>query len=243
MPFDMYDLLTCLPIAMIWFDPLYFLFALPGLILAGWAQMRLSSTYATASRMPAPLSGAAAARHILDSAGLQNVGVEMIGGHLSDHYDPRDRVLRLSPPVYQGKSLAAVGIAAHEAGHALQHAHNYAPLAIRNMAVPAASFGSNFAVILIIVGAVVSFLQPLVLIGIGLFMCFVFFQVVNLPVEYNASSRAKAQIMQLGFVSPQDMTYVNKVLGAAALTYVAATLTAILQLLYLIMRFAGGSNR
>ena len=185
------------------------------------------------------MSGAAAARYVLDSAGLQNIDVEMTPGHLSDHYDPRQKVLRLSHEVYQSRSLAAVGIAAHEAGHAIQDARNYAPLVVRNLAVPAAGFGSNIGLLLAFFGVVFS-LQPLLLAGIILFSFVVFFQVVNLPVEFNASSRAKEQLATLGIVSAGDMTYVRKVLNAAALTYVAATLQAILTLLYYVMRY---SNR
>lgn len=224
------------------FDPLYFLMAAPALLLALWAQFRISSTYAKAQRVAAPLSGAAAARHILDSAGLNDVDIEMIGGHLSDHYDPRHKVLRLSQEVYQSRSLAAVGIAAHEAGHAIQDARRYAPLVVRNAAVPVAGFGSNFAMILVILGAVVSSLNFLITVGIALFAGVVFFQLVNLPVEFNASNRAKQQLVALGIVPQQEMYYVNKVLNAAAMTYVAATLQAILTLLYLIIRFTGGSR-
>jgi len=224
------------------FDPVYFIFIAPALILAFYAQMRLRSTYATASQMPAPLTGAAAARHVLDTAGLNQVGIEQIGGHLSDHYDPRDKVLRLSPEVYGGRSLAAVGIAAHEAGHAIQDATNYAPLVVRNAAVPIAGFGSSASIWMLIAGFILQF-QPLILLGIGLFACVVAFQLVNLPVEFNASSRAKEQLLSLGIITADDRVYVNKVLNAAALTYVAATLQAVLTLLYYIMRFAGGSNR
>ncbi|MBU4398034.1 MAG: zinc metallopeptidase, partial [Planctomycetes bacterium] len=151
-------------------------------------------------------------------------------------YDPRAKVLRLSPEVYQNRTLASVGIAAHEAGHAIQHAHGYAPLVVRNAAVPLAGFGSNAGFILLIIGAIMN-LPPLILLGIGLFAVVVVFQVVNLPVEFNASSRAKAQLVGLGIVNDQELTYVNKVLNAAALTYVAATLQAILTLLYYVTRF------
>ena len=221
------------------FDPMYFLFIAPAVLLGLWAQWKVKSAYAAAQRMAAPLSGAAAARHILDSAGLQNIDVEAIPGHLSDHYDPRHKVLRLSNEVYQSRTLAAVGIAAHEAGHAIQDARAYAPLVIRNAAVPAAGFGSNVSILLIILGAVFSF-QPLILVGIGLFGCVVFFQLVNLPVEFNASSRAKAQLVTLGIVNQQELVYVDRVLGAAAWTYVAATLQAVMTLLYYIMIFTGG---
>jgi Zn-dependent membrane protease YugP len=224
-------------------DPLYLIIISPALLLAFLAQAMVRSTYAKAQRMPAPLSGAAAARHVLNSAGLQDVEIEPIPGQLSDHYDPRHKVLRLSHEVYQSRSLAAVGIAAHEAGHAIQDARNYAPLVIRNAAVPVAGFGSNFAFILVIVGAIfatkIPALSILVPIGIALFGAVVFFQLVNLPVEFNASSRAKQELVALGIVDRGGMKYVNKVLNAAAMTYVAATLQAILTLLYLILRFSG----
>ncbi len=212
------------------------IFIAPAMLLGFVAQMMIRSAYSRAQQVAAPLSGAAAARHILDSAGLNNVDIEMIPGHLSDHYDPRQKVLRLSQEVYQSRSLAAVGIAAHEAGHAIQDARNYAPLVVRNMAVPAAGFGSNIGLTLAFFGLVFSF-QPLLLAGIVLFSFVVFFQVVNLPVEFNASSRAKVQLATLGIVGPGEMTYVNKVLNAAALTYVAATLQAILTLLYYILAY------
>lgn len=221
------------------FDPLYFLFIAPAVLLGIWAQLRIKSTYAAAQRMPAPLSGAAAARHILDSAGMQNVEIELVPGRLSDHYDPRHKVLRLSQEVYQSRTLAAVGIAAHEAGHAIQDARAYAPLVVRNLAVPMAGFGSNASFILIMLGFFFQAFSFLVPIGIGLFGCFVFFQIVNLPVEFNASTRAKAQLVDLGMVSSEELVYVNRVLSAAAWTYVAATLQAILTLLYYIIRFTG----
>jgi Zn-dependent membrane protease YugP len=224
------------------FDPVYFLVIGPAFLLGLWAQMRIRSTYAAAQRIAAPLSGAAAARHILDSAGLRQVDIEQVPGHLSDHYDPRHKVLRLSPEVYQSRSLAAVGIAAHEAGHAIQDAHAYAPLVVRNAAVPAAGFGSNAGILLVILGAILGMNSLLIWLGIGLFSCVVVFQLVNLPVEFNASARAKAQLVGLGVVNQQELGYVSKVLNAAALTYVAATLQAILTLLYLIVRFTGGSR-
>ncbi len=220
------------------FDPWYFLYLAPAFILAMWAQYKVKAAYARAQRVAAPLSGAAAARHVLDSAGLQNVDIEVIPGHLTDHYDPRHKVLNLSQEVYQSRSLAAVGIAAHEAGHAIQDAHAYAPLVVRNAAVPLAGFGSNFSFILLILGWI--FTAPMLIwAGIAFFGAVVFFQIVNLPVEFNASARAKKQLVGLGIVSPQEMPYVNSVLNAAALTYVAATLQAVLTLLYYILRFTG----
>jgi Zn-dependent membrane protease YugP len=218
----------------------YLIYVSPAILLMLWAQYRVKSTYREAQQQPAPISGAGAARHILDSAGLQNVPVEQVPGHLSDHYDPRQKVLRLSSEVYQSRTLAAVGIAAHEAGHALQDAKGYVPLVIRNAAVPAAGIGSSFGMILIFAG--VFFSQTLLWIGITLFSCVVVFQIVNLPVEFNASTRAKEQLATLGIVSDDAMPYVRRVLNAAALTYVAATLQSVLTLLYYVMRFTGGSR-
>jgi len=214
----------------------YLLLAAPAFLLGLWAQLRVKTAYAAAQRVAAPLSGAAAARRILESAGVQQVRIEQTPGRLSDHYDPRHKVLRLSREVYQSRSLAAVGIAAHEAGHAIQDARAYAPLMIRNAAVPAAGFGSNAGFILIILGAVLNFL-PLLLLGIFLFGCVVFFQIVNLPVEFNASARAKAQLVSTGIVGRQELGPVEQVLNAAAWTYVAATLQAVMTLLYYVMIF------
>lgn len=229
------------------FDPMYFIFIGPAFLLGMFAQWRVKSTFAKAHQQPAQLSGAAAARHILDEAGLQSIGVEQIGGRLSDHYDPRGKVLRLSSDVYNGRTLAAVGIAAHEAGHALQDAKKYVPLVVRNAAVPAANLGSKAAMGMLIGGMVLSnmgtaFGSTLFLLGIVAFSLTVFFQVVNLPVEFNASSRAKALLVERGIVPHDQMYHVNKVLNAAALTYVAATLQAVLTLLYYVMRYAGSRD-
>jgi len=226
---------------MLYFDINYLLFVGPAFLLALWAQYRVKSTYHEAQRMPAPLSGAAAARHILDSAGLRDVQIEQVGGFLTDHYDPRGRILRLSPENYQSRSLAAVGIAAHEAGHALQDAHQYAPLVIRNAAVPMANIGSNIGVIMFIIGMAMASTagQMVAWGGVAMFSLVVFFQVVNLPVEFNASSRAKAQLVQLGIIDQQGLVEVNRVLNAAALTYVAGTLQAIMTLLYFVTRLSG----
>ena len=220
-------------------DPYYLLFLAPAFLLAMWAQMRVHSAYARAQGQAASLSGAAAARHVLDSAGLSNVEIQQIPGELTDHYDPRDKVLRLSQAVYQSRSLAAVGIAAHEAGHAIQDARHYAPLAIRNAAVPVANFGGQFSFVLFFIGMLVSWLWFLMPAGIVLFAAVVFFQLINLPVEFDASNRAKAQLVALGIADNEQMVYVNGVLNAAAWTYVAATLQVFLTLLYLITRAAG----
>jgi Zn-dependent membrane protease YugP len=223
------------------FDPMYFLFALPAMALALWAQARVSSTYAQAQQVPTRMSGAEAARMVLDTAGLQDVGIEEVSGHLSDHYDPSAKVLRLSTDVFRSRSAAGVGIAAHEAGHALQDAQRYAPLVIRNMAVPVANIGSQAGIWLCVAGAIFQF-GPLVLIGIGLYSAVVAFQLVNLPVEFDASRRARAQLVSGGLITPQEEAEVGRVLNAAALTYVAATLTAVLTLMYFLFR-AGALSR
>jgi len=220
---------------------MYFVYVGPFFLLGLYAQYKVKSTYAKAAREPARLSGAATARHLLDEAGLSQIGIEEVPGHLSDHYDPRSKVLRLSREIYHGRTLAAAGIAAHEAGHAIQDAKNYAPLMIRNAAVPAASFGSNAGMMLLFFGAIMG--QPLVLwLGIALFAAVVFFQMVNLPVEFDASARAKRLLVERGIVPAHEMGTINKVLNAAALTYVAATLQAIMTLLYYVMRAQGGSR-
>jgi Zn-dependent membrane protease YugP len=224
----------------------YLMWMAPALLLALWAQWKVRGTYAQASEVPARLSGAAAARHILDSAGLQNVTIEPIRGQLTDHYDPRDKVLRLSEGVYGSHSAAAVGIAAHEAGHALQDAHRYAPLLVRNIAVPAANFGGSIGMLLLMVGVGMMYQgvaagTPLIWAGIIGFACVAAFQLINLPVEFDASNRAKQLLVSHGIVGHQEMVYVNNVLNAAAWTYVAATLQSVLTVLYYVMQFT--SNR
>ncbi len=227
------------------FDPLFFLFIAPAVLLAFAAQAMVKSAYAKMSRVPASMTGAQAARRILDANGLQNVRVEPIGGELSDHYDPRAKTLRLSQGVYGVNSMSAVGIAAHEAGHALQDAKRYAPLVVRNLAVPAANFGSSISTLLLMAGlgiliATGSALGSWIfLAGIVSFGMVVFFQLVNLPVEFDASARAKKMLGDLGIVRHIDMPHVSKVLNAAALTYVAATLQAVLTLAYYIFRYVG----
>lgn len=228
---------------MLMFDPLYFVIIAPALLLAGLAQLMVHSAYSQMSRVRASMSGYEAARRILDAGGLQDIEIEQVHGHLSDHYDPGAKVLRLSQEVYSGSSMASVGIAAHEAGHALQDARHYAPLVIRNLAVPAANFGSSIGTILLMIGMAMVFSAAqglgtwIFLAGIVAFGMTVLFQVVNLPVEFDASSRAKTELINLGIVSGADLHYVSKVLNAAALTYVAATLQAVLTLAYYIFRY------
>ncbi len=217
------------------FDPMYFLFIAPAFLLGLYAQWKVKSSFAAMSKVPARMSGFEAARRMLDSDGLQSVAIEQVPGHLSDHYDPRAKVLRLSPEVYNGRSMASLGVACHEAGHAFQDAKGYAPLKIRNAAVPAAGFGSS-AGMLMLIGGFIAGWEPLIWFGIAAFSAVVFFQVINLPVEFDASARARHQLVASGMIADREEQYVAKVLNAAALTYVAATLQAILTLAYYIWR-------
>ena len=223
------------------FDPMYFVAIAPAMLLAMWAQWRVRASFAAASQEPAPLTGAAAARYILDSAGATDVEIEAVPGTLTDHYDPQKKVLRLSSDVFDKRSLAAVGIAAHEAGHALQDAQGYSLMAVRNAAVGVANVGSSIGLFVFIVGLAMA-LKPVAWLGLALFGAVVFFQLVNLPVEFDASNRAKAQLVSLGIVPAAEMPAVNGVLNAAAWTYVAATLESVLTLLYYASHMSGGSE-
>lgn len=220
------------------FDPTYILFILlPGMLIAGWATWRVKSAYAKASKVPGSrgLTGADAAQRLLQAEGIYDVEIETTPGSMSDHYDPRHRVLRLSHDVYHGRSLAALGIAAHEAGHAMQQAHAYAPLALRNALVPTAAFGSNAAYIIMLIGFIMQ-ITPFIYLGVALFAAILLFQLVNLPVEFNASSRARQGLLAHGIVTHIEDGTVARVLNAAAMTYVAATIVAALQLLYWLVR-------
>jgi uncharacterized protein len=223
---------------MFYFDPLYFIIVGPTMLLALWAQMKVKSAYGKWSRYAASsgMTGAQAAQHMLQNAGIRDVQVEQVQGFLSDHYDSRTKRLRLSPDVYSGQSVAAMGIACHEAGHALQHASGYAPLALRNTIVPAAQIGSWLAWPMIFLGMLLQ-MQNLALLGVVAFTLLVVFQLVTLPVEFDASSRAKRQLRTLGVIhSDQESKGVAAVLDAAAMTYVAATIGALAQLLYFALR-------
>ena len=233
------------------FNPMYFAFILPGVLLAGWAQWKVMSAYRLASQIPSLLgfTGAQAAEHMLRSAGVEGLLIEPIGGELSDHYDPAGKVLRLSEGVYGSHSLAAVGIAAHEAGHALQDAQHYPLLVLRGALVPMASLGSNLSWVVIMVGMLMLAAVPVLgktvlLAGIALFSLTVLFQLVNLPVEFDASRRARLALVEHGIVSPDEDLEVKKVLDAAALTYLAGTLTGILTLFYYLWSsgFLGGRD-
>lgn len=219
-------------------DPLYWIIIGPAMLLALLAQALVKGAYAKYSKRPLVknYSGAQAAAYILQSNGLSDVKIEMTRGWLSDHYDPRSRTLRLSPGVFQGRSVSAAGIAAHEAGHAMQHASKYAPMALRHAIVPLAGLGSWLAWPMIFIGFLFNSLN-LVQAGIILFGALVVFQLITLPVEFNASSRAKRALVQSGILTTaEEEKGVRSVLNAAAMTYVAATAVAILQLLYFLLR-------
>lgn len=215
------------------FDPVWFLYMLPGLILAALAAFQTQRTFNRYARVGSARgwTGARAARALLDAHGVHGVDITLSRGWLSDHYDPSARALRLSPQVYHSPSLAAIGVACHEAGHALQHADGFFPLAIRSALVPVTQLGSNLSFPIIIAGL---FLRApfLVNLGILLFAAVVFFTLVTLPVEWNASARAKRLMVEAGIVTPYEARDAAAVLNAAFLTYVASTVTAILQLLY-----------
>lgn len=232
-----------------WFSPEYMILTVFLMLIMGLASKNVQATFTRYSKVPirSRMTGAQAARYILDANGLKNVAIERVAGNLTDHYDPRDKVLRLSQPVYDSPSISAVGVAAHEAGHALQDKSGYFALQLRQGLIPLANFGSNFGMLLIFIGAIgMAILGPLgimaALAGLFLYALGVLATIVTLPVEFNASSRALAQISQYGIVSSDEHASAKKVLNAAALTYVAAALGAILTLLYYAMIIFGGNR-
>ncbi len=218
-----------------YFDPTMILL-IPSIVFAMYAQARVRSTFTKYLRIGSKngYTGYQVARHILDNNGMRDVPVDIARGQLTDHYDPRRRVVSLSNEVYNGRSLASISVAAHETGHAIQHANGYVPLSFRNAIFPIASFGSNAAWIFIIIGLIMS-MPSLLDLGILLFSAAVLFQVVTLPVEFNASSRALRLLDEGGFIVSDEYSHSKKVLNAAALTYVAAMATAISQLLRLLL--------
>lgn len=236
-----------------YFDPLYMMIMLVTLAFSGWATMRVKSAFRTYSehRSASGYTGAQVAAMILQNHGVTDVGIEPVSkagfmggdGMLTDHYDPRSKTVRLSPGVYDSSSVAAQAIAAHEVGHALQHNQGYAPLGWRNSLAPLASIGSNFSYFLIFLGFMLSAMN-MVKFGILLFSAAVIFQLITLPVEFDASARAKKLLVDYGMIAPPDRAGVSAVLNAAAWTYVAAAAAAVLNLLYLLLR-AGllGGNR
>ncbi len=226
------------------FDPMYFVFMIPGLLFMLWAQSKVKGNYAKYSKVrnDQGLTGAQTARHVLDSAGLTNVPIESVPGDLTDHYDPRKRVLRLSQGVYGVPSVAAMGIAAHEAGHAIQHAKAYAPLQVRTAIVPAVGIGSNFGFIVLFAGILLNNPQ-IAWVGVALFALATVFALVTLPVEFDASRRAKQALASAGLVTVQEGQGVAKVLDAAAWTYIAGFAASLLTLLYYVSLVTGMRGR
>jgi Zn-dependent membrane protease YugP len=215
----------------------YWWFVIPGILLGLYAQFKLSSTYSRYLRVPtrSGITGAEAARTILDRAGLDNVPVNEIPGHLTDHYDPTKKALFLSSENYQGNSVAAVGVAAHETGHALQHKAAYAPLQLRMAVVPITQIATVAWQAILLLGLFLGMFGRFLGIAILIFVVLTFFQLITLPVEYDASRRAKARLVELGLVRGDESKAVSKVLNAAALTYVAALVASVMQLLQLLM--------
>jgi Zn-dependent membrane protease YugP len=223
---------------MFFFDQLYLLLTLPAIAFSIWAQVRVKSAFKRYSRvgLRSGMSGAEAARAIIAASGLADVSVERHGGFLSDHYDPRSKTLRLSPDVYDGRSVASVAVAAHEAGHSLQDAASYGPLVLRSQLVPLTQIGAQLWFWPFMAGLFFQ-VTSLMWLGVIFFAAVVLFQLVTLPTEYDASNRAKAVLATTGIVTTaEEAQGVEKVLGAAALTYVAALVASLLQLLYLILR-------
>ena len=215
----------------------YYWVVLPAIILAAVAQAMVSSNFNKYSKVKnvRNITGAQAAMRILDNCGLSNVRIERTNGNLTDHYDPRENVIRLSDSVFDSSSVAAVGVAAHEAGHAIQYGKGYFPIKVRNAILPVAQFSSTAAIWIILLGFVFSSVWFLVPLGIILFSATVLFQLITLPVEFNASARALSIIGSMDILSPEENIGAKKVLRAAALTYLAAALSAVLQLLRLVL--------
>jgi len=222
------------------FDIYYFIFIVPALLFSLLAQYKVNSTYTKYSKIGSArkLTGSQAARLILDMNGLGHVAIERVSGSLTDHFDPKTNVVRLSDSVYNNYSIAAVGVAAHECGHAVQYAQGYSPMKLRSAIIPITNFGSTISIPLILIGFLLT-LDSLVVIGIMLFSTVAIFQLVTLPVEFNASNRAMAVLEERGMLSAEELKGTKKVLSAAAMTYVAALVTSLAQLLRLIMVFGG----
>ena len=220
-----------------WFDPMYFVFLAPGLALSLYATWKTKSTFSKYSKIGSQkrMTGAQAAALMLQRNGIDDVKIEHTNGWLSDHYDPRKKVLRLSNDVYSSHSLSAIGVACHEAGHAMQDANGYAMLNLRSALVPVTNFSSIFSYIVMIGGFLLQF-RGLILVGVCLFSVGVVFTLVTLPVEWDASRRAKIAIDEVGMLSPEESRHASKVLNAAFLTYLAAAITSLLTLLYYLFR-------
>ncbi len=227
-----------------YYDAIYWILLIPVLILSFYAQIKVSSTFKRYSSQPnrRQITGSQAAYEVLRANGVSNVQIRPCRGSLTDHYDPRDNTIYLSEPVYNAGTIAAVGVAAHEAGHAVQYAMGYGPIRIRTSIIPATQFGSKFAFIALMLGLVL-YSQPLFAVGIVLFSLTTLFQLVTLPVEFNASARALSTINNAYLLDDEERKGAKKVLTAAALTYVAALLMSLVQLLRYLLIFAGRNNR
>ena len=227
-----------------YYDYTYWMMLLPVLLITIYAQAKVSSSFNKYSRITNRryLTGAQAAEAVLRQNGVYDVRIERVAGNLTDHYDPRTNVIRLSQSVYDSPTIAAVGVAAHEAGHAVQYAVGYGPIRLRSALIPVTQIGSQFGIVLLILGIVMSF-EPMFLAGIVLFGATTVFQLVTLPVEYNASHRAIDTIESAHLLDDEEVLGAKKVLSAAALTYVAALLTSVVQLLRFILLFAGRNDR
>jgi Zn-dependent membrane protease YugP len=233
-----------------YFDPMYFLFLAPALVFSLWASASVKRNFNKYSRVPAAsgLTGAEAARRLLERAGLDNVTIERSKfGQLSDHYNPVSKTLNLSDAVYGSRSIAAIGVACHEAGHAIQHAHAYPPLWLRSALVPTAKIGSTLGYIVMLLGLFMIYgggNSTVFMVGVALFSCVLLFQIVTLPVEFDASKRAKVLVGEYGIVTAQERIGIDKVLNAAAMTYVAAAVSTLMTLLYFLLRAGvlGGSR-
>ncbi len=224
------------------FDPYYLIFIIPAIIISLIAQAKVKSTFAKYSKVEAPLTGAEAARRVLDTHGVTNVTIEPVSGNLTDHFDPRTNVIRLSESVYNARTVAAVGVAAHEAGHAVQYAESYMPITIRNKIVPIVNFGSSVSWIVMVLGVILSF-EPLLWVGIALFGLTTLFHLITLPVELDASRRAIETIEGQYMMGDDEAKGAKKVLSAAAMTYLAALLVSLAHLLRFIMIFGRSRNR
>lgn len=220
------------------YDYYYLVLVLPALLIATFAQIRVKSTFRQYSNQLSRrgYTGAQVARAILDSNGLSHIRVEHVAGNLTDHYDPSNNVIKLSDEVYGSNSIAAIGVAAHESGHALQDASDYKPMRIRTAIIPITNFGSTLSLPLILLGLILSF-DLLAILGIVLFSTMTVFQLVTLPVEFNASRRALKTIEERGFLEGEELSGAKKVLSAAAMTYVAALFVSLMQLLRLVLIF------
>lgn len=225
------------------YDYYYIILVIPAMLLAVWAQVKVKSTYGKFAKVgnTRGITGAYAAQAVLTHYGINDVRIEQVSGKLSDHYDPKAKVIRLSTEVYGGSSIAAVGIACHEAGHAAQHAENYVPIKVRNTLVPICNIGSTLGVPLAILGYFLGF-EPLITVGLLLYAAISLFHLVTLPVEFNASNRAIKVIEETGLLYDDETSGAKKVLKAAAMTYVASLIVALANLLRLVLRFNNRRN-